>query len=97
MSDKMQWARSAEGRFAVKQWDDGAVVYDIIAGDTHVVEPLVMELLRLLELRSPRTIAELTAELVPLLPEESEVAISDATSGAISRLSEIGLVVGDGG
>ena len=94
MQAETAWSFFRGDRFRLKEWDDDAVVYDIISGDTHVVEPLAMELLQLLRERSSGTSAELVAEVLGLFQGESRTEVSVSVGETLLRLQQLGLVVG---
>ena len=92
------WSRSDPARFRVKDCDDdGAVVYDTIAGDTHVVDPLAMELIHMLTESAPRTATALVAGVAPLFDGETGAAIAAAVDEGLAQLQRLELVIGSTG
>ena len=90
-----QWSPAESGRFRFKEWlDDDTIVYDIIGGNTHLVQPLAMELLQLIREKAPRSADELTAEIWPLFPCEPVSEIVASIDAALAQLCSLGLVVG---
>lgn len=77
-----------EQRFRFKEWiDEGTVVYDSASGDTHVLEPLAMELLHML-MQAPAQSAEFwMTELRGIYGGE----IPHRVELSLSRLRELGL------
>lgn len=107
MNDFLPLAHGAEGKIwrasfsatsHIKMWDDddAGVLYDARTGDTHFLDPVAMELLRLLSL-SPRSIAAMAETLVsdmsPAFDDRPSLSASllDRVTRAVQRLQDCGL------
>ena len=90
------WSACPEGRFRFKEWDDDdAVAYDLLGGDTHVVDTLAMELLDLLRQRPAQTVPNLVAELREVFAGAPDAEIALRIEVGLSRLQVIGLAAAD--
>lgn len=97
------WSACPPGRLRFKEWpdDDGdgeAVVYDLASGDTHAVEPLMLELLHMLALGASRSTESLTMEMCTLFEAEAGSALAGQVASRVEhslvQLQELGLVAG---
>ncbi len=95
------WSACPEGQLRFKEWpeDDGdgeAVVYDMASGDTHAVEPLMLELLHTLAPGAPRSTESLTMEICTLFDAEPGTALAEQLTSRVEQslvqLQELGLV-----
>lgn len=91
------WSATFNTSSHIRMWDDdeAGVMYDASTGDTHFLNPVAMELLRLLSI-SPRTIQEMFTALSPdVSPAECQPGIvadlSAALEDALQHLRECGL------
>jgi PqqD family protein of HPr-rel-A system len=77
----------------IQAWadDDAAVVYNTLSGETHLIESLGGELLRLIEAR-PRTSDALATELVALFSDADHAQIVQYIEATLVQLQAIGLV-----
>ncbi len=87
------WSYRVAERLRFKQWDaeEGAVAYDVANGDTHVVEPLAMELLHVLRESSPRAAQSLVDEMLIVFEGEPATRVAEAVAASLSRLQQLGL------
>lgn len=89
------WSWRVDGRFRFKEWDDDdTVVYDVASGDTHVVDPLSMEILQLLGHCLLRSTDSLVADLRQVFDGEPDAAIAARIERSLHGLQDIGLVTG---
>lgn len=68
-------------RHLFREWEDGAVFYDRLTGDTHALDPLALEVLKLPESHRPDSqhAAEAIAKLLDLpLDSSLQTAVSEA-------------------
>lgn len=95
------WSGCPEGRLRIKEWphEDGdgeAVVYDIASGDTHAVEPMMLELLQMLAVGASRSTESLTMEMSTLFEAEPSTLLADQVASRVAQslvqLQELGLV-----
>ncbi len=79
-------------RWLVREWADGAVLYDRETGDTHAVDPFAIELLCLPE--SARYDTGLACELLQqrLGAAVDAATLRVATDAAVEQLRRIGLL-----
>lgn len=87
-----QFAPDLTGRFALKTWQDEAVVYDLLSGDTHLLEPLALAVATHVGsgIRSREEVAERIAADFELPADES---LGDLVDAAFSHLQRIGMIV----
>jgi PqqD family protein of HPr-rel-A system len=87
------WQPALTGRTRLKMWDDDdtGVLYDVVSGDTHVLDPLAMEVLRLLFDR-PSGMADLCRHLQALSPELDQARLPLLVSRVLARLHTHGLI-----
>jgi PqqD family protein of HPr-rel-A system len=80
----------------IRQWDDEvlSVVYHPLNGDTHLLDPLPAELLRLLT-DKPYTTLELLADLSDVFADVDPQQAVDLLERSLATLREMGLVQAD--
>lgn len=88
------WSPVAVNALLIKSWpdDDLAVAYNRVNGDTHVLEPLALELISSCTER-PQTVAMLTADLAADLAPMSHEEIAQRVSQTLEQLGELGLLI----
>lgn len=64
-----RWHLNRPEQVRVREWDDGGVIYDTASGNTHLTDPLGLELLDLLR-QHPWDLDGLVAELAPAMPDD---------------------------
>jgi len=82
---------AAAGRFLVKTWDDESVVYDLLSGDTHLLEPLASAVTRLLA-EGARSREEVTRRIILEFDLTAE-SVSEPIATTLTHLQRIGMVV----
>lgn len=76
-------------------WDDESVVFDSASGDTHLFEPISVEVLRFIEESvTPQSMYDIVQHLLPML-DESEAALLEHTQKVIATFNRLGLVEQD--
>ncbi len=77
----------------VRQWDDEplSVVYDPVRGDTHLLDALLVEILRLLS-EQPQSGADLYAGLADVIDGGNFAEALSSINDSLARLEEMGLV-----
>lgn len=74
------------------------MVYDTASGDTHAIEPLMLELLHMLAPEAPRSTESLTMEICTLFDAEPGTALAEQLAARVEhslvQLQELGLVAG---
>ena len=80
--------------FLFHGWEDEefAVVYVPASGDTHMIELLALELLRLIQADPSRTSEQLAASLAVLLETELSVSLHESVDAALQKLADVGLI-----
>lgn len=87
----MRWQLIRAESLRVREWDDGGVIYDAFSGNTHLLDPLGLELLDLLR-QHPWTLSELVGELGDALPEDLEAGtVSELLTAKLEQLARMGL------
>lgn len=76
---------------AVRLWDDEAVVFNSLSGQTHILNALAAEALLLL-LERPRSEAELSTELLAAADAVSSLEWIGAFTAMIRELDRLGLI-----
>jgi len=88
------WSCADRERFLVRSWSaEQSVVFDMLSGDTHLLEPLALELLRRLDAgvaRSARALLEDLADGVEDTPAEAALA---AVEHSLASMWRVGLVI----
>ncbi|HSH29816.1 MAG TPA: HPr-rel-A system PqqD family peptide chaperone [Thiohalobacter sp.] len=87
----MQWQVCGPAGLAWVDWGGEVAVYHRGSGDTHLLDPLAAELLRVLE-QQPRSSADLVSllsELVSPEPERPPSALVEDILGELKRLNII--------
>ena len=68
-------------------------MYDTLSGDTHLLEPLALELLQHLTLGAPRSASALLDELADLIEDTAPEAALAAIEQSLEAMRRAGLVV----
>jgi PqqD family protein of HPr-rel-A system len=79
------------GRFLVRQWPDGWVVFDRQSGDTHALAPAAAAVLLSLE-KGARDRPPLVQALSPFYPEASQQEMDSRLDDLLEQLTTLGLV-----
>ena len=87
------WYPVSDDSFHFRSWDDDgfAVVYIVDNGDTHLIESMALELLRLIQV-SPRTAESMATSLADIFSSEEYDAILDSVNLTLFKLLDVGLV-----
>jgi PqqD family protein of HPr-rel-A system len=85
------FALEAAGRFMVKAWDDEAVAYDLLSGDTHLLEPFAFAVTRHLA-AGARSREEVTERIILEFDLTAE-SITELIATTFSHLQRIGMIV----
>ncbi|MFG6467369.1 HPr-rel-A system PqqD family peptide chaperone [Roseateles sp. BYS87W] len=81
-----RWQLNRPHDMHVREWEDGGVIYDAISGNTHLLDPLALELLDLLRQR-PWSVPELVTDLQHSLPDD--VAVGEMPSLLTAKLEQL--------
>jgi len=88
------WSCAGRDRLLVRSWGgEEGVVYDTLSGDTHLLEPLALELLQHLTLGAPRSASALLDELADLIEDTAPEAALAAIEQSLESMRRAGLVV----
>ena len=74
-----------------RQWIDETVVYNLAAGNTHVIGPVAAKILRRLEQR-PSTASQLAENIASEFDVEPDQEVVEHVERLVSNLEELGLV-----
>jgi PqqD family protein of HPr-rel-A system len=81
-------------RLHIRQWEEcEAVVYDDLTGDTHVVDALAVEILRVIERGALPNVESLVTVFRQEFAEESDSEVATRVRRTLEGLMGIGLVV----
>jgi PqqD family protein of HPr-rel-A system len=88
------WSCAGRDRLLVRSWSgEEGVVYDTLSGDTHLLEPLALELLQQLTLGVPRSARALLDELADLIEDTASESALAAIEQSLESMRRAGLVV----
>lgn len=77
-------------RFVIKSWDDQAVAYDLLSGDTHLLEPFAFAVTRHLAANA-RSQDEVARRIIAEFDLTEN--ISDLIATTFAQLQRIGMIV----
>jgi len=88
------WSCAGRDRLLVRSWSgEEGVVYDTLSGDTHLLEPLALELLQQLARGVPRSAGVLLDELADLIEDTAPESALAAIEQSLESMRRAGLVV----
>jgi PqqD family protein of HPr-rel-A system len=88
------WSCVARDRLLVRSWSgEEGVVYDTLSGDTHLLEPLALELLQRLEPDVPRSARALLDDLADVVVNDDAISALAAVEQSLESMRRAGLVV----
>ncbi len=90
------WSCAGRERFLIRSWSgEEGVVFDMLSGDTHLLEPLALELLQRLEPNVPRSARALLDDLadVDVDVEDSLDSALMAVEQSLESMRRVGLVI----
>jgi len=88
------WSCAGRDRLLVRSWSgEEGVVYDTLSGDTHLLEPLALELLQQLAAGAPRSASALLDELADLIEDTAPGSALAAIEQSLESMRRAGLVV----
>ena len=94
MLNMTSWSIDRNRQFVFKHWPDASVAYDIITGDTHLLEPLAMELLEIMNVAAAADTQSLVDEICLVLEDEPRGGVGESVSVTLQRLKRDGFIVG---
>lgn len=88
----VRWVVDDSPRFLSHHWDDEAAVYDTLTGDTHLLEPVAVEVVAMLRQghHTSSDLANALADRFAISPEDDILAVTEST---LKRLEAIGIAV----
>lgn len=88
------WSCAARDRFLMRSWSgEEAVAFDTSSGDTHLLEPLALELLQRLDPVTRRSAQALLDDLSDLADDTTSESALDAIERSLDAMRRVGLVV----
>lgn len=77
----------------MRQWESDplSLAYDPVTGDTHLLDALLVELLRLTEVPDGRTLAELATDLADVFADQDAEQARLVIRSSLATLEEMGL------
>lgn len=88
------WSCAASERFRIRSWSgDEGVVYDTLSGDTHLLEPLALELLHCLDSAPPRSARALLGDLADSVGDDGLESALHAVEQSLESMRRVGLVI----
>lgn len=88
------WSCAGPERFLVRSWSgEEGVVYDTLSGDTHLLEPLALELLLRLESGVARSARALLDDLADVVVDDGSEPALVAVERSLESMHRAGLVI----
>ncbi len=88
------WSGAAPERFLVRSWSgEEGVVYDTFSGDTHLLEPLALELLQRLQPGVARSAQALLDDLADIVEDAGSESALGAIEQSLASMHRAGLVI----
>ena len=88
------WSRAGRERFLIRSWSgEEGVVYDMLSGDTHLLEPLALALFQRLDAGAPCSAGALASELAELGTDDVHESALDAVEQSLESMRRVGLVI----
>ena len=88
------WSCVGRDRLLVRSWSgEEGVVFDSLSGDTHLLEPLALEVLQRLAPGVPRSARALVDELADLIEDATPESALAAIEQSLESMRRAGLVV----
>ncbi|MDI6749830.1 MAG: HPr-rel-A system PqqD family peptide chaperone [Pseudomonadota bacterium] len=88
---ELRFGLDRTGRFLVKSWEDEAVAYDVLSGDTHLLDPLSLAVLVYLS-DSVRPREEIVRHLASSFELPIDEHSRDYIHATLTRLETVGLL-----
>jgi len=85
------FALDSTGRFVLKEWQDEVVAYDLLSGDTHLLEPFASAVTRHLA-EGARSREEVTKRIIAEFDLTVE-SVAEPIATTFTHLQRIGMVV----
>ncbi len=91
MDDTPKWQVSPALKLSWRTWGDDTVVYHHGSGDTHKLNPLSAQALRLLQ-SQPRTAHDLTQQLAAAIGQVADDQLLRYTEKLMDHFDQLGLI-----
>lgn len=82
------------GRFQVRQWPDGSVVFDRQFGDTHALDPVISSIFLAL-MTGVAGRADLLKQIAPFYLDETSEGLDAHLDDVLVQLDKLGLMKAD--
>ena len=88
------WYCAGRERFLVRSWSgEEGVVYDVLSGDTHLLEPLALELLQRLEPDVAHSARALLDGMADIIADDAPDSALTAVEQSLESMRRVGLVI----
>ena len=88
---RTSWRLTVASPLPLRDWDGDYVVYNILSGDTHVLDIVTGEVLREIMSRRPCG-SDLCCHIAHFLDVPNDAAIEQQVGGILSALDRLGLI-----
>lgn len=85
------WEIEGKGRFLFRHWADECVVYDTVAGDTHLFNPVGVEVLLALQ-QAPVSADSLTKQVASRFETEPDAEFSSMLESVLIDFERLALI-----
>lgn len=85
------WRVPVEGTLPLRYWDGDYVVYNPLTGDTHVLDIVAGEVLKVI-MAAPTTSRELCQHVADFLEVPNDVRTAENVDAVLATLDELGLI-----
>jgi len=75
----------------MKSWQDGVVVYNLDSGNTHLLNPIAGQVLKLLA-EAPADATTIARQLARQIDLDSDAELDDNVAGLLNHLDYLGLI-----
>ena len=82
---------SSEMDLYIHEWDGNAIVYQSLTGETHHLNGLAIETLKLLQ-EAPVTLTTLTNEILAIFQVEDKLVLEQKIKQLINEFENLGLI-----
>jgi PqqD family protein of HPr-rel-A system len=90
MEQPPKWQSLPFDKLHLAQWDDDAIMYNPLSGETHQLNLMAVDALSFLQ--TPATLPTLTEHICHLYQTDDSATISEQMTALIKQFDEIGLI-----
>ena len=87
----MIWSIPENANLSIEIWDENAIVYSSLSGETHLLNGLACEVLQLFQ-AAPETISTLISKLCMILEVEDEADLEGQIQRLMGEFEKLGLI-----